>query len=174
MRAPRSRRLDAEIPELGAHLDLAARQLADPRVGRLDGGPRDREQARQLLGRQIEQEAIHGFCRWPWRERSTGELVGFAGLNRDQVEGEAVVEVGWSITPDRWGEGLATEAAKSSLQRAAALGLAEIVSFALPDNVASRRVMEKLGMEYVREFERADRPHVLYRTLIAQAQPIAT
>ena len=38
---------------------------------------------------------------------TSGELVGYTGLNRDEVEGEPVVEVGWSISPGRWGEGLA-------------------------------------------------------------------
>jgi ribosomal-protein-alanine N-acetyltransferase len=117
-----------------------------------------------MLVAQAAQAAETGYCLWWWRERSSGELVGYTGLNRDQVTDEPVVEAGWSITPPRWGEGLAPEAARASIdwgfERAS---LERIVAFAEPRNSRSLRVMEKLGMTYVREFERAGLPHVLYR-----------
>jgi len=161
--APRSERLDAELPDPDRHLEFAARQLADPRVAPWHGGVRDRRQVEAMLGVQARQAEATGFCLWWWRERATGALIGYAGLNRDEVEGKPVVEAGWSVAPERWGEGLATEAARASIawgtQRA---GLTEVVSFALVGNRASRRVMEKLGMSYVRDFERRGLPHVLY------------
>jgi ribosomal-protein-alanine N-acetyltransferase len=87
-----------------------------------------------------------------------------AGLHTDQVEDEPVVEVGWSITPARWGEGLASEAARGSLAWGFEVaGLREIVSFGLLDNLGSRRVMEKIGLTYERDFIRAGLPHALYR-----------
>jgi ribosomal-protein-alanine N-acetyltransferase len=74
-----------------------------------------------------------------------------------------VVEVGWSIAPDRWGEGLATEAGRASLAWAFDVaGLDRVVSYTLRDNLASRRVMEKLGLRYLREFERRGFDQVLY------------
>ena len=116
-----------------------------------------------MLRAQAEQAAETGYCLWWWRERSSGELVGYCGLNRDAVEDEPVVEIGWSITPPRQGEGFATEAARATVawgfERA---GLDRIVAFTLLDNVRSRRVAEKLGMAYVRDFERAGLPHALY------------
>ncbi len=76
-----------------------------------------------------------------------------------------MVEVGWSITPARWGEGLAPEAARAALDwgfdRCA---LDEVVSFTMRENLASQRVMQKLGMGFVRDFERSGFPHVLYAT----------
>lgn len=164
MTLPRSRRLDAEVPDPEAHLDLAARQLSDPRVAPWHGGARSRDQAREMLVAQAAQAAEVGYCLWWWRERDSANLVGWTGLNRDEVEGESAVEVGWSITPARWGHGLATESGLASIEwgfsRAA---LEHIVSFSLPDNRPSRRVMEKLGMRYVRDFDRRGLPHVLYR-----------
>jgi RimJ/RimL family protein N-acetyltransferase len=116
-----------------------------------------------LAGQAAEWSAV-GFCLWWWRERSSGELIGMAGLHRDRVEDEPVVEVGWSVAPARWGEGLASEAAASSLAWGFEVaGLDEIVSFTLHDNVASRRVMEKTGLAYSRDFLRRDLPHMLYR-----------
>ena len=116
-----------------------------------------------MLRAQAEQATEAGYCLWWWRERSSGDMVGYAGLNRDEVEGEPIVEVGWSITPRRWGEGFAPEAARAAVEwgfeRA---GLDRIVAFTLLDNLRSQRVMEKLGMVYVREFERAGLPHALY------------
>ena len=74
-----------------------------------------------------------------------------------------MVEVGWSIHPDRRGEGFATEAASASVQWGLEVcGLDEIVSFTTPRNAASRRVMEKIGMKHIRDIERAGLPHVLY------------
>jgi [ribosomal protein S5]-alanine N-acetyltransferase len=79
------------------------------------------------------------------------------------------VEVGWSVAPERWGEGIATETARASLawgfERAP---LDEIVSFAMVENAASLRVMEKLGMRYERDFPRAGIPHSLYRIRAAE------
>jgi hypothetical protein len=43
------------------------------------------------------------------------------------------------------------------------LGLGSVVAYTLPHNIASRRVMEKLGLGYEREVVYADLPHVLYR-----------
>ncbi len=74
-----------------------------------------------------------------------------------------MVEVAWAIVPKRWGQGLATELALASVEVAFDwLGLAELIAFTLPGNLASRRVMEKAGFAYEREIEHAGLPHVLY------------
>ena len=116
-----------------------------------------------MLRAQAGLAAAAGYCLWWWRERSSGDLVGYAGLNGDEVDGEPSVEIGWSITPPRQGEGFATEAARACVAWGfERCGLQRIVAFALIDNERSRRVMEKLGMAYVRDFERAGLPHALY------------
>jgi ribosomal-protein-alanine N-acetyltransferase len=151
------------LPDPDRHLDFAHAQLNHPSVAPWHGGPRTREQVLSWLEAQIAQAAETGFCMWWWRTRDAGELVGYAGLNRDEVEAAPLVEVGWSIAPERWGQGLATEAARAAVEWGfERCGLTEVVSFALLDNVRSRRVMEKLGMTYVRDFERAALPHALY------------
>jgi ribosomal-protein-alanine N-acetyltransferase len=74
------------------------------------------------------------------------------------------VEIGWSIHPDRWGEGLATELARASVQTAFdVLGLDGVIAYTANDNIASWRVMEKAGMEFDREIIAVGLPHVLYR-----------
>jgi len=160
---PRSERLDAELPDPVAHLEFADRQLNDPIVAPWHGGPRPTERIESMLVAQRAQAAEAGFTLWWWRDRASGELVGYAGLNRDEVEQEPIVEIGWSIAPARWGEGLAPEAARVVLDWGfERCGLERIVSFALADNERSQRVMEKIGMSFDREFERRGLPHLLY------------
>jgi RimJ/RimL family protein N-acetyltransferase len=119
---------------------------------------------RERLRVQAAQHARDGYTLWVWRELDSGDLVGQVGLQPTEVEGEPAVEVGWSVAPDRWGEGFATEAARASVAWGfERRGLAEIVSFAMVENTASLRVMEKLEMTYEREFLRAGLPPALYR-----------
>lgn len=116
-----------------------------------------------VVERQAGQCAEVGYCLWWWRERDAGELVGYVGLNRDVIDDGAVVEVGWSISPACQRRGFATEAARASLRWGFEVaGLQRIVSLTLPENVASRRVMEAIGMRYVRDFERTGFSQVLY------------
>ncbi len=83
------------------------------------------------------------------------------------------VEIGWRIAADCWGRGLATEGARAVVRHAfESLQLESLVSFTVPANVRSRRVMEKIGMtrDSADDFEHPNlpeghplRPHVLYR-----------
>ena len=115
----------------------------------------------------------HGL--WALEVRSSGELVGFAGLAVPVFEAHftPAVEVGWRLARTAWGNGYATEAGRAALefgfQRA---GLGEIVSFTSVGNVRSRAVMERIGMSRDPEddFDNPQippghplRPHVLYR-----------
>ncbi|MFL5871541.1 MAG: GNAT family N-acetyltransferase [Solirubrobacterales bacterium] len=161
----------AEVPDAERHLEFALRQLSDPRVwpwhwpegGEVVPGPRTREQALDIVDRQAAECEEVGYCLWWWRERTTGDLVGYVGLDRTDVEGEPVVEVGWSISPHRWGEGLAAEAGRASVDWGFDVaGLDRIVSYTLHDNLASRRVMEKIGLRYSRDFVRKGFDQVLY------------
>jgi RimJ/RimL family protein N-acetyltransferase len=66
--------------------------------------------------------------------------------------------------PAYWGQGYATELGAAAVELAfGPLGLDSVVAYTLPHNLASRRVMDKLGFSYEREIVYADLPHVLYR-----------
>lgn len=105
----------------------------------------------------------YGFGPWLMRDRATGEVVGRGGLQHtDAVEGRPV-EIAWSVLPARWGEGLATELALTSVDVGfETLELERLIAFTLPHNVASRRVMEKAGFTYDHDIVHAGLPHVLY------------
>ena len=104
-----------------------------------------REGAAETIGKHIAHQAAHGYGQWAAEDRATGRLVGEVGLQL--LEGGPDVEIGWVIARDRWGEGLATEAAAPWLDVAwGELGLDEVVAVIRPENHASRRVAGKLGM----------------------------
>jgi RimJ/RimL family protein N-acetyltransferase len=72
-------------------------------------------------------------------------------------------EVGWVIAADRWGEGLATEAAFAAIVDAFdRVGLERIISWTTPDNLSSRRVMEKCGLTYRGRADWKGSEHVWY------------
>jgi RimJ/RimL family protein N-acetyltransferase len=92
-----------------------------------------------------------------------GAFAGRAGLSTCRVVGEQTVELAWALVGDAHGRGLATQAAQAAVEEARRIGLPEVVSFTVPDNVASRRVMEKAGLVFDRDITHAGLPHVLYR-----------
>jgi [ribosomal protein S5]-alanine N-acetyltransferase len=116
------------------------------------------------LAAKVDHWDRHGFGMWLLRDRETGEMVGRGGLQYTFTAGLNDVEAGWAVVPERWGQGLATELALACVEVAFdQLDLFEIVAFTLPDNHASRRVMEKSGFVYERDIVHAGLPHVLYR-----------
>ena len=107
--------------------------------------------------------------------RQGQEFIGFAGLSVPAFRARFTpcVEIGWRLAPEHWGRGLATEAARAVVGHAFdSLGLDSLVSFTVPANVRSRRVMEKIGMTHdpADDFDHPKLPegdplrrHVLYR-----------
>lgn len=74
-----------------------------------------------------------------------GSFVGFVGLHRHRRRPDDV-EIGWRLARDAWGRGYATEAARTWVAAAPALGLDRLVSFIVPANLASLAVARRLGM----------------------------
>jgi ribosomal-protein-alanine N-acetyltransferase len=146
------------------HQEALAALHAHPRVAATLSGPQTPEQVATAIikhGRTWDED---GFGYWLFRDRESGEPVGRGGLSRAHVGGADEVEVGWAVMPERWGRGYGTELGGAAVEVAfGVLGLTDVVAFTLPGNVASRRVMTKLGFSYEREIVWADLPHVLYR-----------
>jgi RimJ/RimL family protein N-acetyltransferase len=146
--------------------DLAnlCRMYADPRVMATLGGVRTEEQTRENLRKHLENWEGHGFGWWAARELESGRFAGRGGLRHWPIEGRDEIEVGYGFLPEFWGQGLATELAAASVKVGFEdLGVSELVSLTLPNNAASRRVMEKVGFYYEKDIIHADLPHVLYR-----------
>jgi ribosomal-protein-alanine N-acetyltransferase len=118
---------------------------------------------------------LHGFGLWAIEISAGAPFVGYVGLNvpRFETHFTPCVEIGWRLAFEHWGKGLATEAAQAAVRFGfEQLGLTEIVSFTVPDNIRSRRVMKRLGMSHepAEDFDHPLLPsgdrlcrHVLYR-----------
>jgi RimJ/RimL family protein N-acetyltransferase len=152
-----------------------ARLNADPRVVEFLPGPLSREASDALAGRIEAHFERNGFGLWSVEIPGVTEFAGFVGLAIPGFEAHFTpcVEIGWRLDAAYWNRGYATEGARAALQFGFdSLHLGEVVSFTVPGNVRSRRVMEKLGMTHspVDDFDHPGLPdghwlrrHVLYR-----------
>jgi RimJ/RimL family protein N-acetyltransferase len=155
-------RLHAE--RLGpAHEADIHRMHQDPVQMAMLGGVRDAASTAEYMRTNLRHWDDYGFGIWLLRD-GTGEVAGRALLRHLTMEGADEIEVGYSIMPRAWGQGLASEAAAACLEYGFRnLGFASIIAITPPDNTRSRRVMEKIGMTWERDVVHVDLPHVLYR-----------
>ena len=97
-----------------------------------------------------------GYGWWAVEHRADRTFIGFVGLSHHRWYPDEV-EIGWRLDPAYWRRGLATEAAAAVLNEGfGPLRLSRIISIIHRDNIASRRVAEKIGLRLWRE---AEHPH---------------
>jgi RimJ/RimL family protein N-acetyltransferase len=126
---------------------------SDPAILRYTGDPggglRSLEHALHVMrSRTLADYQKHGFGRWACVHKADDRVIGFAGLKRlDDLGGE--VDLGYRFLPAYWGKGLATEASRPAVEYGfTRLGLRRILGLVDPENVASARVLEKVGMTF--------------------------
>lgn len=105
-----------------------------------DSGFRSEIDARALIT-SYENYQRDGYGRWMVELKDSGTPIGWCGLKKNPWG----IDLGFRFFEDNWGQGYATEAARVTLEKAKELGLQELVGRALENNVASVRVLEKLG-----------------------------
>jgi len=160
-------------PWQDSDLPLFAAQNADPVVMRFLHGPLTREQSDAYAARAMAHLAAYGFAKWAVEVPGVAPFIGAVGLTHVPFEADftPAVEAAWRLNRAHWGQGYATEAARAAIadgfQR---IGLRQIVAITAIDNHASRRVMQRLGMQYASDFDHPlvppDSPvrrHALYR-----------
>jgi len=159
-----TQRLLAARPRPG-DLDDLVRMHTDPAVmATLGGRVWTRDETSAFLDRLLDHWDRHGYGVWMLRGREDGAFVGRAGLRRKLIDGYEETELLYACMPDYWSHGLTTEAAEGIAGIAfGRLMMPNLVAFTLPANRASRRVMEKVGFSYERDFIHAGELHVLYR-----------
>lgn len=143
-------------------IESFAALVADPQVMKDvgDGTTQDRVEAAAYVQRCIVRDAAGGVARYVVSDGATGEFLGMCGFAPE----EHGTDFGWRIRRERWGDGLATEAARAVLEHGLlTLGLTDIFAHAFADNAASIRVMEKLGFEIVEKDALFGRSVVRYR-----------
>ena len=91
--------------------------------------------------------------RWAAIERATGEFTGWFSLQPREGGGVEEAELGYRLRRSSWGRGYATEGARALIHKGfAELGVQRITAETMAVNTASRRVMEKSGLTYLRTF----------------------
>lgn len=127
-------------------IDELYRLFNDPDVMQYMGGVRNRQITEQRLS-QIIDHWQHGFSMWAVVRKSDQQMLGRCGLI--YLDNTPEVELGYTFFKEFWGKGYATEAGLASLKYGFEIAnLDRIVAITHPQNIASRRVMEKLGMKY--------------------------
>ncbi len=147
------------------HGDLAALAtiFADEEQMRYYSRPKSRDESLAWIDWNLGLYEERGFGLWAMESIETGEFMGDCGLTPQTVEGVMEIEVGWHTRRDHWNKGLATEAATACRDHAFLdLKLKRLISIIHPDNIASRRVAEKLGMEVEKEITHGSSPKVIY------------
>lgn len=147
----------------------------DKQVHQFLGVVADRQQTQAMITRWIKHYQEKGYSLYAVELKASHELIGFIGIITPNFEAHftPAIEIGWRLSSKHWNQGYATEGAKAVLQYAfTQLGLEEIVSFTATTNLASQRVMQKIGLQQDKKgtFDHPNidkdsplMPHVLYR-----------
>lgn len=99
---------------------------------------------------------VHGFCYFAVEKLENKEFIGMIGMLHQSFESKYTpcVDIGWRLKRSSWGQGFASEGAMACLHAALnTFDLKEIYSFAPLINEASIKVMQKIGMKHIGQFE---------------------
>lgn len=109
----------------------------------------------EVLPRILRDYQLGPAGRFAVIERSTAAFVGWLALQPPQDGSVTEVELGYRLTPSVWGREYATEGARALIRKGfTELGVERVWAQTMAVNTASRRVMEKAGLTYVRTFHR--------------------
>ncbi len=137
--------------------------IGDPKTMKFYPQTFTREDAERWVTRSQERYRSDGYGLFAVELKSNGEVIGNCGLVRQEVEGEAMLEVGYHFRRDHWGHGYATEAARACMAHAFEQWKAQkVVSLILAENLPSRRVAERNGMTVERQVTFHGLPHLMY------------
>ncbi|MDG4827481.1 GNAT family N-acetyltransferase [Asanoa sp. WMMD1127] len=138
----------------------------DPEVMRFINGGKPADRA--MIRERTLPDMMRGFpafggrpaC-WAAEERTTGRFVGWFALRPVGGARSTVADLGYRLRREVWGLGYATEGARALVDKGFRdLGVEEIVADTMTVNARSRRVLEKAGLRFVRQFT-TDWPEVI-------------
>ena len=144
-------------------LDSLAPILGDAEHMKYYPHPFGREESLDWIRRQLDRYRDDGFGLWAIEEKATGEFLGNCGPAVQIVDGEREVELGWHVKPERCRRGIASEAAAPCRDYSfAELGVERLIALCRPENVASCRVADKIGMTIWKETDHKGLHHRVY------------
>lgn len=138
-------------------LDHLVELDSDPAVMRfLTGGkptPRHVVETEVLPRFMSYDDRYPGYGFWAAIARESGQFLGWFHFRPAKDAGEDEPELGYRLRRPAWGKGYATEGSRALIQKGfAELSVRRVVAYTMAVNLASRRVMEKAGLRYVRTF----------------------
>lgn len=158
-------------PYQHAHFDGLREMEKDPEMMRYIslGEVRTEEETRESIERVMLRWQQRGFSWWALMEKQSGALVGAACLQHLANDDGAPLELGWRLNASYHGQGYATEAAQAIVKFAVEqVGARYLVAVAHPDNSASHRVMQRLGMTYKGIEQHYDTQCVVYEMHVGE------
>ncbi|MGB3651083.1 MAG: M50 family metallopeptidase [Rivularia sp. (in: cyanobacteria)] len=106
----------------------------------------------------------NNYGKWAVIHRESGRLIGYCGIAVEEIEGKLENELGYRIDSEFWGQGLATEAAKACLEYAfTKFNFDYVLGIVEPENQASIKVLEKIGMKFMKESKWCGKVVYIYR-----------
>ena len=146
-----------------ADVDNLLSIFSDPVAMQYYPGTKDRSETEGWIRGTLQRYEAHGIGLWVAILKDSGAFAGQCGLVVQEVEGRQEVEIGYLFLRKLWGQGLATEAARACRDYGfTQLGYRRLVSLIDPNNLASRRVAEKVGMTLEKEIHKWNKPILVY------------
>jgi RimJ/RimL family protein N-acetyltransferase len=134
-------------------IEALAQILAKPEVMQfsLDGVLSNKQTAVKIQS-FLDSYQKNGYGKYALIHCQSRRLIGYCGIAVEEIEGKSENELGYRIDSDFWGQGLATEAAKACLEYGFdKFKFDDVLGIVEPENQASIKVLEKVGMEFVKE-----------------------
>lgn len=128
------------------------------------GGTKNPDEMRAHFDWLINHWHMHGFGLWLFYTLDSNEWIGIGGLKRSKIQGAHETEILYELLPQFWQQGYATEITHACMEIAfEVLRLGNIVGFTQITDEPTRRVMEKAGFEYEKDFIHRGHANALYR-----------
>jgi len=127
----------------------------------------NKKETRKWLNHQLARYRDDGYGYFAVTLKRGGKLIGQAGLIKTEINGDEVTEIGYIFNNKYWGKGYAIEAARACVDLAFnQFGLERIYATIRPENTASVKVAERLGMrktgQYIKVYQDKEMPHDIY------------
>lgn len=138
-----------------ADVELLYNMHQDPAITRYTGDPMPWDSlthTEKVLTEAILPQYKNGIGRWAVHIKETNEFIGWCGLK--QVDDE--IDLGYRYIQKYWGSGYAKEAAQAVLNFGIQQKLPNIVGCADVENVASVKILEKIGLNFLEIYTETD------------------
>lgn len=130
----------------------------DPMVAQFIGGIKTLAETRARINEFIANYREWGFSKWAVILRSSEQLIGRCGPVIEMVDTTQEVELGYTLARNHWGQGYATEAARTALEACRTrFRMHRVISLIDPSNTHSQAVARKLGMRFERNVMRHEK-----------------